>query len=158
MLENLYKIATNYSTRTVCGIVIESQRFFCALPFVGGIDVSCWWGVSPLIVYFFLFGGGDVWVLRIHPWRSGIQALVLLEMVRSVWSLDGSLARKPSVDLAFFVVTVCILGFLAWTMAGTSSSEWPSSCIFRLSVTHLLVQYSAFYQNCTGHLDFESST
>ena len=68
ILENLYKTATNYSTRTVCGIVIESQRFSCALSSVGGIDVFCWWGVSPLSVYFFLFGGGDVWVLRIHPW------------------------------------------------------------------------------------------
>jgi hypothetical protein len=74
----------NNRYRNVCGIVIESQRFSCALPSVGGIDVSCWWGVSPLSVYFFLFGGGDVWVLRIHPWRCGIQAPVLLEMVRSV--------------------------------------------------------------------------
>jgi hypothetical protein len=93
--------------------MIGSQWFSCALPSVGGIDVSCWWGVSPLSVYFFLFGGGDVWVLRIHPWRCGIQAPVLLEMVRSIGSLDGSLARKPSVDLAFFMGTVCILGFLA---------------------------------------------
>jgi uncharacterized spore protein YtfJ len=38
-------------------------------------------GVSLHSVYFFLFGGGDVWVLRIHPWRCGIQAPVLLEMV-----------------------------------------------------------------------------
>jgi hypothetical protein len=51
---------TQHRYRKVCGIVIESQRFSCALPSVGGIDVSYWWGVSPLSVYFFLFGGGDV--------------------------------------------------------------------------------------------------
>uniref|UniRef100_A0A2N9FIS8 Uncharacterized protein n=1 Tax=Fagus sylvatica TaxID=28930 RepID=A0A2N9FIS8_FAGSY len=37
MRYDLLKTATNYSTRTVCGIVIESQRFSCALPSVGGI-------------------------------------------------------------------------------------------------------------------------
>uniref|UniRef100_A0A2N9HXX0 Uncharacterized protein n=1 Tax=Fagus sylvatica TaxID=28930 RepID=A0A2N9HXX0_FAGSY len=60
---------TQHRYRKVCGIVIESQRFSCALPSVGGMDVSCWWG--------------------------------------------------PSVDLAFFMGTVCILGFLAWTMKGS---------------------------------------
>uniref|UniRef100_A0A2N9HD83 Uncharacterized protein n=1 Tax=Fagus sylvatica TaxID=28930 RepID=A0A2N9HD83_FAGSY len=47
------------------------------------------------------------------PWKW----FALSDLLMAHWR------RKPSVDLAFFMGTVCILGFLAWTMKGTSGSE-----------------------------------
>ena len=60
ILKNLYKIATNYSTQIQESLWDHDRisKVLCALSFVGGIDVPCWWGVSLLGVYLPLCSGG----------------------------------------------------------------------------------------------------